>query len=221
MDRHHRNERDCERGVHIGIRAAEEWNQQSCLPALFHAVMLFILGGGDVLADGAETEEAERAIAFEYLHVDVVQINNLAGLFGLLFGVVDYLFRRLNPADGSESGQNAYPVGDHDEEEDGHYEGEEAAGALTARDALAEVEEEFDEYFDEILQAARNLAHAPGGEEGDYNQGDDGDPCGYHRVLQREAENLGGNERLGWDLDVRQGCAKEAESEGIAESAAQ
>ena len=150
----------------------------------------------------------------------------LSRLLGLLFGVVDGLIRRLDPSDSAEAGEDANPVVDDDEQEDGHHEREEASRVLS-RDALSDIQEELEDHLDCSLKPAWHRRDSTRDDDrNDYEQ-NNSRPCGDHCVRYCNVPNEGvidlgewfGDHRLGRELYVCYGGTEEAEAECVSDGA--
>ena len=98
------------------------------------------------------------------------------GLLRLLFYDVMYnLFSGFDLPDGGEARQQAHPVVNDYEDEDGGNQGEEAS-ALGPCYGVDEAQEPRKDGFDEVLEAPRDQAQLTGGEVGEDEDDRNSDP---------------------------------------------
>ena len=118
-------------------------------------------------------------------------------------------------ADAADAGDEAEPIREEDEDEDGGEEPEGFLDELMADDALEEVVKALDEPLDEVLRAVGDFLHVTGGELGEDDDADGDDPCDDHgtghgngpgmekdrgkegKALLFRASRMGGNGRPG------------------------
>ncbi len=95
------------------------------------------------------------------------------------------------PAHGADARDQADPVTEHDEDEDGGEEPEGLLHQFTANDAFKEIAKAFDHELPEVLSAIGDILHVAGGDLGKNDQAQGDDPAHDHGVGNGKARDVG------------------------------
>lgn len=112
-------------------------------------------------------------------------------------------------ADGADTGDEAKPIREEDEDEDGGEEPEGLLDELMADHALEEIVEALDKPLDEVLRAVRHFLHITGGDLRKADDADGDNPRHHHGTGHRDGPHMekdGRIERQALLLRLRRAC---------------